>query len=71
MRTYFTLCERGDDGVWRAEFGDYDRETVEAERADYRDHGKRAKTLKIVRSGDTQAEIEAAVKELNAAEPRK
>lgn len=54
----------GTEPHWSIEFGDYDRETVEAERDEYlRDYP--AKRLKIIRTGDGQADIEAAVAKLN------
>lgn len=66
MRTYYTLVEREEPGTpWFIQFGDYDRETVEAERAEFIDKGFRAKNLKILRSGDRQADVEAAVARLN------
>lgn len=63
---YFTLLQRHDDGQWGIEFGDRDRETVEAERDDYRDHFIKAKDLKIVTTRTSRnAEIEAVVAKLN------
>lgn len=62
---YFTLVIREDDGVWVADFGDYDRETVEYEREACKPQ-HRAKDLKIIRSGDSQAEIDKQVALLNA-----
>jgi len=54
-RLYFTLLQRDpNDGKWGIEFGDYDRETVEAERDDYRDHGAKARDLKIVRTDNAR-----------------
>jgi len=64
-RKYFTLAVR-EAGQWSPQFGDYDRETVEAERDDYRDHGHKVRDLRIVQSGDTQAAIDAAIAKLNA-----
>jgi hypothetical protein len=62
---YHTLLQRH-DGVWGIEFGDRDRETVEAERDDYRDHFIKAKDLKIVTTRTSRsAEIEAIVAKLN------
>lgn len=69
-RPYFTLCERAPDSAWAPQFGDYDKQCVEDERADmlYAGAGRiRAKDLRIVRSGDTQAEIDAAIAKLNGA----
>lgn len=67
-KPYFTLVERTPDGPWGPQFGDYDKQCVEDERADmlYAGAGRiRAKDLRIVRSGDTQAEIDAAIAKLN------
>lgn len=67
-RTYHTLLllEHDDKGSrWAIGFGDYDRDTVEFERDDHRDHGYRAKELKIITTTDLQADIDAAVRELN------
>ncbi len=44
---------------------DYDKSVVEDERDDYRDKGWKAKELQIITTGDTQAEIDAAVAKLN------
>lgn len=66
-RKYFSLLQRIDD-QWTIQFGDYDRSIVEAERDDYR-HGSqsiKARDLKIISSGGTQAAINAAVAKLNA-----
>jgi hypothetical protein len=69
-RTYYTLVSRNwasqYDSTWAIEFGDYDRSVVQAERDDYRDHGCKARNLRIISSGDSQAEINAAVAALNA-----
>lgn len=67
MRNYFTLLSReARDMPWRIEFGDRDRETVEAEFEDYRDHGISRGNLKIVSTlTSRQAEIDAVVAKLN------
>lgn len=67
-RRYHTLAVR-EDGRWAPQFGDYDRETVEAERDDYRhgSQGIKARDLRIVTTGPTQADIDAAIAKLNAA----
>ncbi|MBT1154408.1 hypothetical protein J1C56_02260 [Aminobacter anthyllidis] len=68
-RMYHTLLARdGRNAPWKIEFGDYSRATVEAERRYYRDQGYKAASLKIITTGDTQAEINAAVDKLNAGE---
>lgn len=66
-RKYFTLLAI--DGTprcpWAAELGDYDGTAVDAERDDYIDRGWKRKELKIITTGDTQAEIDAAIADLN------
>lgn len=66
MRKYYTLAVR-ENGVWGAQFGDYDKETVEDERADYLDHDHKARDLKVIKSGDGRVAIEAAIAKLNGA----
>ena len=64
-RPYFTLLQRH-EGVWGVEFGDYDREVVEAELEDYRDHFIRKADLKIVETADAlTASIMAVADKLN------
>ena len=64
-RTYYTLLQRVDDH-WSPQFGAYDREDVESERDDYRDHGVKAKDLKIVTTqGHSWKAIEAVLNKLN------
>jgi hypothetical protein len=64
MKQYYSIVvqfEKGDS--FSVQFGDYDREVVAQEVEDsYADCYK----TKIVRSGDTTAEINAAVAKLNA-----
>ena len=62
--TYYTLAVQFDKGdSFSVQFGDYDREVVVKEIEDsYADAHK----VRIVRSGDTTAEINAAVAKLNA-----
>lgn len=62
--TYYTLAVR-EDGVWAPQFGDYDRDVVADEKLDYRDHGYSARDLKIIRTGDTQADIDARIAAMN------
>jgi hypothetical protein len=64
MATYYTLAVR-EDGVWGPQFGDYDRETVVDEKIDYQDHGYSVRDLKIIRTGDTQADIDARIAAMN------
>jgi hypothetical protein len=62
---YHTLALR-DGGIWRPEFGDYDKSVVEAERDDYHEGGgHRLADLRIISTGDTQAAINAAIATLN------
>ncbi|RVH82708.1 hypothetical protein CN074_25185 [Sinorhizobium medicae] len=66
-RKYHTLLSiDGSPGCpWAIEFGDYDIDTVKDEWAEMRDRGWKAKELKIITTGDAQADIEAAVAALN------
>ena len=68
-KRYFTLLAREPDGKWTPQFGDYDRETVSAEQADYIDHigttWPKGTKFKIITSNDTQASIDAAITALN------
>lgn len=63
--SYFSLLTLEDDFQWYIQFGDYDREVVEDEYQEYRDNGHKAKRLKIIATGSSQDEINAAVRELN------
>jgi len=64
--SYFTLVVREND-LWQPQFGDLDRETVEAEADDYFDHGTGRKDMKIVRTKSVrQEDLNAAVAKLNA-----
>jgi hypothetical protein len=77
-KLYYTLLVRNDkQSPWGIEFGDYHRNVVSQERDDYLDtthpmvdgqfdFPKKNNTL-IISTGDTQAEIQARVDELNAA----
>lgn len=70
-RPYFTLLEFR-EGSWTIQFGDYDREVVEAEGEDFIDHGIRKKNLKIIRTEDgSKATIDAAVIEENRKQQEK
>jgi hypothetical protein len=66
MKTYFTLAVR-EDGRWAPQFGDYSRSVVAEELDDYLSRDVRRGDLKVVRSGDTQASIDAAIAELQGA----
>jgi hypothetical protein len=64
-RRYFTLATKDtkDGGVFAPQFGDYDRECVVAEMEEYKARGE---VCRIVSSGDSQADIVAAVAKLNS-----
>lgn len=76
-KPYYILVVRNDglekprnDADWLVMFGDYDRETVEFELQDYRDHGARKCDLKIVKLPDaTQYKINNVVEALNGRNP--
>lgn len=68
---YYSLLVR-EDGFWSIQFGDYDRAVVEQEREDTylrQDSGDteryRAKDIKIIATGASQAHINAEVNRLN------
>lgn len=64
-RPYYTLVEIG-IGYASPEFGDYSRKVVADEMADMkRRTDPRLAKYKIVKSGDTQAEIDDAIAELD------
>lgn len=63
-KSYYTLLMFV-DGKWFIHFGDYEKEVVEDELADFKDSAPKAK-LKIIRTGDSQAAIDAKVAELNS-----
>lgn len=68
-RTYFTLVVKEQvKGGWRwsPQFGDYDRAFVEAEFDDHREHWTPKSHMKIIETGELQADIDAKVAELNA-----
>lgn len=59
-KKYFTLVALR-DGVWSAQFGDYDREVVIDEEYVCYD----TEVTKIIRTDDSQAAIDAKIAELN------
>lgn len=63
-RKYHTVCVRY-DGRWTPEFGSYVRPEVSFEAEELRSHHRRA-DIRIICTGDTQAEIDAGVAHLNA-----
>lgn len=65
-KAYYTLVSRNSAASrWCIEFGDYDRNTVKEEQQDLKDDGHSMSNLMIIKSGDTQSEIDAAVAALN------
>jgi len=66
-RKYFTLVsiDGSPNCPWAIEFGDYDHDTVWDEYLDMRDRGWKRSELKILTTGDKQADIDAAVALLN------
>jgi hypothetical protein len=65
MTKYYSLLIREPNSfLWGVQFGDYSKAVVEQERRDsYRDTPK--KNTLIITTGETQAEIDMAVKLLN------
>lgn len=64
-RKYYTLLAR-EHGLWVIEFGDYDKEVVQAERDEYRYIGRAARDLKIITTPDAkQKTINAVVAKFN------
>jgi hypothetical protein len=67
-KKYYTLAVRWSaTDAWSPEFGDYSRTVVKDEQADMRDGSNPPHASKIISSGDTQAEINAAIAALNGA----
>lgn len=66
-RPYHTLIViDGSPGCpWSPQFGDYDIETVKAERDDYREQGYKARELRIITTASTQTAIRDAVRTIN------
>lgn len=65
MARYYTLVARDSKAdKWAPQFGDYDREVVEQEMEDQKDSETFA-FFKVISSGASQAEIDAAVSKLN------
>lgn len=67
-RRYYSLLVREPSKLWGIEFGDYDRRVVAAEGDDVKQCGSWpvGTKIKIIETPETQAEINAAVAELNA-----
>ena len=67
-KPYYTLAIK-EDGKWMPEFGAYSRETVKDECYEYWQCGRyHPRHLKIIKSGESQQDIEAAIAKLNQAE---
>ena len=64
-RRYYTLAVR-EGGRWAPQFGDYDRETVDSEREEYRHKSHKARDMRVITTGDTQAAINDGIAKLNA-----
>lgn len=70
-RKYFTLIVKEPEEKWSPQFGDYDRDVVEAEMRDYKDHvgdgcqWKKGTKFSIIGTNDDQASIDAMVAKLN------
>jgi hypothetical protein len=68
-RKYHVLLSRYEPGErWGVAFGSWAKAEVEAERADYREHGHAARDLRMVACAGEQAAIDAIVAKLNAGE---
>lgn len=68
MKKYYTLLIRhSKNDPWAIDFGDYSRSVVEEERQ-MNDDWRPCPQQKIIRTGDTQQEIDAAVRKLNSKE---
>jgi hypothetical protein len=74
MKRYYTLVSKDMNNpadTWVIEFGAYSRGVVQDEMREYRyndalkNEGEERREYKIITSGDKQAEIEAAVSQLN------
>lgn len=65
MRKYYTLAVKNiSDNKWSPEFGDYTKSVVEYERQEFR-RNYPANRLQIITSGDSQFDINAAIRNLN------
>ena len=60
-RPYYTLAVK-EDGQWKPEFGDFDKEVVKDEMEDCADEWC---DMKIIKSGVDQAAIDAEIAKLN------
>jgi len=67
---YYILATKDDETApWAPQFGAHDRELVQAERQDYRDHFHPAKWLKIITATCARRNAcQAAINKLNGKE---
>lgn len=71
-RRYYTLCTIESDGKWHPQFGDYDRETVLDEQAEYINAGwKRTYETHVIATGDSQEAINKRIAEMNSPRRRR
>jgi hypothetical protein len=70
-KRYFTLIAKEPDAKWSPQFGDYDREVVNEEMRDYKEHvgdgcqWSPGTKFSIIGTADDQASIEACIAKLN------
>lgn len=66
---YYTLVVKEPQGLWSAQFGDWDRATVRDEERDMRQGGGwiRGTKTKVICTGPRQTDVDAAIAALNAA----
>jgi hypothetical protein len=64
---YFTLlCRDNKEAAWEIAFGDFDKDTVQSELDDYRDHDYQKQNLRIVQTRTSrQSEIDNIIRKLN------
>ena len=66
MAYYTLLIRENKTEAWEIAFGDFDKETVQGELEDYRDHDYQKQNLKIVQTRTArQSEIDTIVRKLN------
>lgn len=67
--SYYILAEKTERFGWTVQFGDKDKETVNAERDDYVSNGAARKNLKVVTAKSSRkSDCDAAIASLNAKE---
>jgi len=66
MAYYTLLIREASFDPWEIAFGDYEKECVQGELEDYRDHDYKAKNLRIVKTRTArQSEIDTILRKLN------